>query len=283
MKKILIGLVAAIAVAAGGFFGFQFYAQHRITGEVEAAFEQIRASGGKASHGKVSFDLVSRTVTIADITGESATQPPVSVKIASIDGLGRQPAGRDAIFRRQHRSVGMRDRREHRRPSARRNLSYKMPRIIVKDYSGPAGLQRRRLRRRSSMCTGPHSSSSPPSPRRQVSVPNIAASINFSAGHVGRLHLFGHRAARHQGRQDRDHRGRADRLHANTPASRQARQNDRRMLRTSSRTTSMPQRPPPSSIRKMRTTTSIIASTDRPRVGLIRSPPRLAFACASTG
>ena len=61
MEKILIGLVAAVVIAAGGFFGFQFYMQHRIAGEVEAAFEQIRASGGKASHGKVSFDLLSRT------------------------------------------------------------------------------------------------------------------------------------------------------------------------------------------------------------------------------
>ena len=57
MVKILIGLVAAIVIAAGGFFGFQFYMQHRVASEVEAAFEQIRAAGGKASHGKVSFDL----------------------------------------------------------------------------------------------------------------------------------------------------------------------------------------------------------------------------------
>ena len=67
MTKILIGLVAAIVIAAGGFFGFQFYMQDRLAREVEAAFEQINASGGKASHGKVSFDLLSRTVTVADI------------------------------------------------------------------------------------------------------------------------------------------------------------------------------------------------------------------------
>src|SRR4051812_46511987 len=75
MKKILIGLAVAVAIAAGGFFGFHFYTQQRIAGEVDAAFEQIRAGGGKASHGKVSFDLMSRTATIADIAGESATQP----------------------------------------------------------------------------------------------------------------------------------------------------------------------------------------------------------------
>jgi hypothetical protein len=44
MIKILIDLVAAIVIAAGGFFGFQFYVQHRAIGEVEAAFDQIRAT-----------------------------------------------------------------------------------------------------------------------------------------------------------------------------------------------------------------------------------------------
>jgi len=98
MVKILIGLVAAIVIAVGGFFGFEFYMQHRVAGEVEAAFEQIRATGGKASHGKVSFDLLSRTVTVADIAGESGAQPPVSVKIGSViaSGVSQPDAARFA-------------------------------------------------------------------------------------------------------------------------------------------------------------------------------------------
>ena len=88
MRKILIGLVAAIAVAAAGFLGFQFYVQHRVATQIEAAFEQIRAGGGKASHGKVSFDLKSRTLRIDDIAAESATQPPVSVTIAAVTAAG---------------------------------------------------------------------------------------------------------------------------------------------------------------------------------------------------
>src|ERR1700730_15669412 len=88
MVKILTGLIAAIVIAASGWFGFQFYVQHRVAGEVEAAFEQIRAAGGKASHGKVAFDLLSRTVTVADIDSDSAAEPPVSVKIASVTASG---------------------------------------------------------------------------------------------------------------------------------------------------------------------------------------------------
>ena len=76
MVKILMGLAAVVVIAVGGFFGYEFYAQHRITGEVEAAFAQIRAGGGKASHGKVSFDLRSRTVRIAILRLNRPRSPP---------------------------------------------------------------------------------------------------------------------------------------------------------------------------------------------------------------
>ena len=72
MKKTLLGLIAALVIAAGGYFGFQAYVQHRVTAEVDAAFEQIRSAGGKASHGKLSYHVWNRTLTIADVASESA-------------------------------------------------------------------------------------------------------------------------------------------------------------------------------------------------------------------
>ena len=78
MVKVLLGLLAAALIAVAGFFGFQFYVQSQVAGEVEAAFAAVRESGAKASHGRVGFDLWSRTITIADIAGESAAQPPVT-------------------------------------------------------------------------------------------------------------------------------------------------------------------------------------------------------------
>ena len=78
MTRILIGLVATIVIPTGGFFGFEFYVQQRVAGEVETAFDQIRATGSKASHGKVSFDLSSRTITVADIASESASTSPAT-------------------------------------------------------------------------------------------------------------------------------------------------------------------------------------------------------------
>jgi hypothetical protein len=140
MVKVLSGVVAAIVVAVGGFFGFEFYIQHRVAGEVEAVFEQIRATGGKASHGKVSFDLLSRTVKVADMVGQSAAQPPVSVKIATLtaSGLSQPDATRfsaDAIEVTDIEIGGA----VATQPAL--SLTYKVPRITVKDYSGPAALQ----------------------------------------------------------------------------------------------------------------------------------------------
>ena len=88
MRKILIGLAAAIVIAAAGVFGVLFYLQHRVVAEVDAGFAQMRAAGGKASHGKVAFDLWSRTVTIADIAAQPAAQPAISVRIGSLTASG---------------------------------------------------------------------------------------------------------------------------------------------------------------------------------------------------
>jgi hypothetical protein len=141
MVKILTGLVAAIVVAVGGFFGFQLYTQHRIASEIDSAFEQIRASGGRASHGPVSFDLKSRTVTVADIVGESAAQPPVSVKIASLtaSGVGQPDATRFSADSIEVTDVEIGATMPAETIS---RVIYKLPRITVQDYSGPVRAQR---------------------------------------------------------------------------------------------------------------------------------------------
>jgi hypothetical protein len=141
MVKILTGLVAVIVVAVVGFFGFQFYTQHRIASEIDTAFEQIRASGGRASHGPVSFDLKSRTVTVTDIVGESAAQPPVSVKIATLtaSGVGQPDATRFSADNIEVTDVEIGAAMPAETIS---RVIYRLPRITVKDYSGPVSAQR---------------------------------------------------------------------------------------------------------------------------------------------
>jgi hypothetical protein len=137
MTKILMGLAAAVVIAVGGFFGFEFYTQHRIAGEVDAVFAQMRAGGGKASHGKVSFDLKSRTLRIDEIATESATQPPVQIRIASLtaSGVGQPDAARFSADTIEASDIeiggGMAGPKDGK-------LAYKIPRVVVKDYSGPA-------------------------------------------------------------------------------------------------------------------------------------------------
>jgi len=180
MVKILMGLAAAVVIAVGGFFGFEFYTQHRIARDVDAAFEQMRAGGGKASHGKVSFDLRSRTLRIDDIATESATQPPLRMKIASVtaSGVGQPDPARfsaDSI-EASDLEIGA-----SIAGPADGKLTYKMPRVVVKDYSGPA-----------SMPPPPASKSIIDAYRSgleqfaavsaaSVSAPSIAGTINFGA------------------------------------------------------------------------------------------------------
>jgi len=141
MREILIGLVAAIVIATGGLFGFEFYVQHRVGREVEAAFEQFRAGGAKVSHGKVSFDLRSQTVTVAEIKAESATQPPLSVKIASVvaSGVAQPETGRFSADGIEVSDIEIDASIAGPTGGA---LAYKIPRFVIKDYSGPASLQR---------------------------------------------------------------------------------------------------------------------------------------------
>jgi hypothetical protein len=184
MTKILYGALAAIVVAVGGFFGFQLYAQHRVANEVEAAFEQIRATGAKASHGKVSFDLRSRTVTVADIVSESTAQPPVTVKIASVTASG---VSQPETTRFSADSIEVTDIEVALAMAAPPgvNLTYKMPRITLKDYSGPINVQR------------PPASSSFVDIYRfgleqfagiaasSITAPSLAATFNFGAATAG--------------------------------------------------------------------------------------------------
>jgi hypothetical protein len=137
MIRILIGLIAAVVVAAAGLLGFNLYVQHRMASGIEAAFAQVRAAGGKASHGKVTVDMLARTVTVVDIVAESAVQPPARLRIASLIATGvRQPdrtrVSADSI---ELADIELATEVTDNVPA---RVTYKVPRFTVKDYSGPS-------------------------------------------------------------------------------------------------------------------------------------------------
>ncbi|MET3906653.1 hypothetical protein ABID59_000984 [Bradyrhizobium sp. S3.3.6] len=136
MKRILIGLIAVAALAAGGWFGFSLYVQHRVTTEVETAFEQIRKQGGKASHSKVEFDLMSRTLTIEDIAVTPGNQPQAQVKIAGIKGTGVRQIDDTRISADSIDITGFEVALDQIGP-AKVKASYKVPQLTMRDYAGP--------------------------------------------------------------------------------------------------------------------------------------------------
>ena len=136
MKRILIGLAVTAVLAAGGWFGFNLYVQHRVRAEVEAAFEQIRAGGGKANHGKVGFDVMSRTLTIEDIAVTPGSQPQAQVKIAGIKGTGVRQIDNTRFSADRIDITGI-DVALDQVGQAKVNGSYKIPQLTMRDYAGP--------------------------------------------------------------------------------------------------------------------------------------------------
>ncbi|WP_407183535.1 hypothetical protein [Bradyrhizobium centrosematis] len=138
MKRILIGLIAVLVLGAGGWFGFNLYAQHRASAEVEAAFEQLRAGGGKASHGKVEFKLATRTLTVEDINVEPAPPQLATVKIAKVTAIGvRQPD--EAHFSADSIEVSGVEVAVTYAERAKLTANYKIPQISLREFSGPTG------------------------------------------------------------------------------------------------------------------------------------------------
>jgi hypothetical protein len=138
VQKVLIGVVVSAILVVGGVFGYKFYVQHRVDREIEAVFAQVRASGGQASHGHISFDPLSGTISIADIATEVATPLPGRIKIASVTVSGVKLADETRFSAETVETSGVEFSFQ-----AGWTFSYKAPSIIIKDLSGPAGPQPR--------------------------------------------------------------------------------------------------------------------------------------------
>jgi hypothetical protein len=139
MRKVLVGVFAAIIViAGGGYFGWELLAQFRTKSEVEAVFASLRTSFPTATHGRIELAPIARSVRIADIVLQSADRA-TTVRIGEIAATGtRGPvAGRvsaarieitDWEFTAAFPATGA------------QTITYKAPRIVVESFSGPAAL-----------------------------------------------------------------------------------------------------------------------------------------------
>jgi hypothetical protein len=143
MSKVLAGLIGAVVIAVGGYFGFEFYVQKRVETEVDKVFADLRATGAKATHGKVSFNLLSRTITVADVSGESGAQPPMTVKIGRFvaTGVSQPEAGRFAADRIEASDIDVSGTMTMQGQTLQ--IAYKAPRAEVVSYAGPAAPSRK--------------------------------------------------------------------------------------------------------------------------------------------
>ena len=258
-------------IAAGGFFGFEFYVQQRIASEVEAAFEQIRASGRQ---GEPRQGFVRPVEPHHHDRGHRGSNRPRSRRSASRSPASRRRVSASRMRRRfaadSIEVSGCRDRRRHRRSAA-----------------GGQRLLQGAADRREGLCR-PGRPAAPPASASIADVYRFALE-QFASRHGGsvtapdhcrdhatisalrrrrwRLRLYGPRDARHQGRQDRQPR-KVDRrrFHGQHRASAgKAGEAHRRNLSISPADFDASSRSPRCSIRRRRTTTNITASTGRSR------------------
>lgn len=137
MKRIVVGVVVLGLLGAGGFFGATWYAQHEAERQVDASFAELRQNGGKASHGRISFDLWSRKLEIADVKTETTSNPALTVNIGRItaSNLSQPDATRVTADSIEISNIEVEG--QLTAPATMR-MTYKAPQLIISNYAGPA-------------------------------------------------------------------------------------------------------------------------------------------------
>lgn len=136
MSKIIVGLGVAAVAAVGCYFGTEAYIKHRIAGEIESNFAQIRASGGQAKHGELTFSLWKRDVAISDIAVTFSATQQANIKVgrfaASDVGLGS-----GSTFSAKNIVLTDIDASGAVASAGALDIAVKAPRFEITDYSGP--------------------------------------------------------------------------------------------------------------------------------------------------
>ena len=94
MRKALAGLAVALMVGVGGYFGVVYWAQYVAAREVEAVLDGWRASLGSATHGRIEFDLWTRTLKVSDVVVQSRTAPHPRIALAQVIASGIDLSGK---------------------------------------------------------------------------------------------------------------------------------------------------------------------------------------------
>ena len=138
MRKLIVGLLVAIGLGAGAYFGAVYWAERTAAREIDAMLDRWRSGGGTATRGRVAFDLWTRTARVADVALQSPSAPDERIAIDEVVAAGIDPSGR--VRRLELLGLQM----SHALPGlAGARLEQKAPRVVLTDF-----LERRLARTR---------------------------------------------------------------------------------------------------------------------------------------
>jgi hypothetical protein len=142
MRKIFAGFLLAVIVGLTAiYFGLPLWANHRAQTEVDAAFSSFQAAMGDARHGKVTYDVWKRTLTIADVTIGADGADTLALKYGLITAKGVRASSANRMEADRIELNDFRLRGLHL-VSGGPNATYSAPKIVIENYSGPTTLER---------------------------------------------------------------------------------------------------------------------------------------------
>jgi hypothetical protein len=93
MRKLIAGLLVALVVGAGGYFGAVYWAERTAAREVDGRLERWRSGGGTVTRGRIAFDLWTRTLKVADVAIRSPSSPDEWIAIEEVIATGIDMSG----------------------------------------------------------------------------------------------------------------------------------------------------------------------------------------------
>ena len=98
MRKVIVSLIVVLIAGAGGYLGFDFWAQRAVAREVDAMLDGWRASIGSATRGPIEFDLWTRTVKVIDVVVQPRSAPHPRIRVAQVAASGLDVSGKVALL-----------------------------------------------------------------------------------------------------------------------------------------------------------------------------------------
>jgi hypothetical protein len=130
MRKVVVSLIVVLIAGAGGYLGFDFWAQRAVAREVDAMLDGWRDSVGSATRGRIELDLWTRTVKVTDVVVQPRSGPHPRITVAQVVGSGLDLSGKVELL---HLTEVELSEALPGQPGA--TVTYKAPSVTLKDFS----------------------------------------------------------------------------------------------------------------------------------------------------